>query len=116
VFYLISSGYGVNSEETVLQLTPQSASNFLMIFVFGILFAGWVNLSEKSIGDAFKAGQSFAGLISGLAVLFTLVLVFVPVVNTALGLETVNVMMPVLALVITLVSQLPAEIAKHTKK
>ncbi len=116
VFYLISSGYGVNSEETVLQLTPQSASNFLLIFVFGIIIAGWVNLSEKSIGDAFRAGQSFAGMISGLTVLFALLLVFVPVVNTALGLETVNVMMPVLALVITLVSQLPSEIAKHTRK
>ncbi len=116
VFYLISSGYGVNSEETVLQLTPQSASNFLLIFVFGIVIAGWINLSEKSIGDAFKAGQSFAGLISGLVVLFALILVFVPVVNTALGLESVNVMMPLLALVITLVSQLPSEIAKHTRK
>ena len=45
-----------------------------------------------------------------------LLLVFVPVVNTALGLEAVNIMMPVLALVITLVSQLPSEIAKHTRK
>ena len=116
VFYLISSGYGVNSEETVLQLTPQSASNFLLIFVFGIIIAGWVNLSEKSIADAFRAGQSFAGLISGLTVLFALILVFVPVVNTVLGLETVNVMMPVLALIITIVSQLPSEIAKHTRK
>lgn len=116
VFYMISSGYGVNSEETVLQLTPQSASNFLLIFVFGIIIAGWVNLSEKSIADAFKAGQSFAGLISGLTVLFALLIVFVPVVNNALGFEAVNAMMPVLALIITLVSQLPAEIAKHTKK
>lgn len=116
VFYLISSGYGVNSAETVLQLTPQSASNFLLIFVFGIIIAGWVNLSEKSIGDAFIAGQSFAGLISGITVLFALVLVFVPVVNSLFGFETVNVMMPLLALVITLVSQLPSEIAKHTRK
>ncbi len=116
VFYLISSGYGVNSEETVLQLTPQSASNFLLIFVFGIIIAGWVNLSEKSVGDAFRAGQSFAGMVSGFTVLFALLLVFVPAVNNALGLESVNVMMPVLALVITLVSQLPSEIAKHTKK
>ncbi len=116
VFYLISSGYGVNSDETVLQLTPQSASNFLLIFVFGIIIAGWVNLSEKSITDAFRAGQSFAGLVSGVTVLFALLLVFVPVVNNVLGFEAVNVMMPLLALVITLVSQLPSEIAKHTRK
>lgn len=116
VFYLISSGYGVNSDETVAQLTAQSASNFLLIFVFGLIIAGWVNLSEKSIGDAFRAGQSFAGAITGAVVLFALLLVFVPVVNTALGLEAVNILMPVLALVITLVSQLPSEIAKHTRK
>lgn len=114
VFYLISSGYGVNSDETVSQLTAQSASNFLMIFVFGLIIAGWVNLSEKSIVDAFKAGQSFAGLISGMAVLLALILVFVPFVNTAVGLEAVNPMMPVIALVITLVSQLPAEVIKRS--
>lgn len=116
VFYLISSGYGVNSEETVAQLTGQSASNFLLIFVFGLIIAGWINLSERSIADAFRAGQSFAGLISGAAVLFALILVFIPVVNTALGLDSVNIMMPVIALIITLVSQLPAEIMKHSRK
>lgn len=116
VFYLISSGYGVNSPETILQLTPQSTSNFLLIFVFGLIISGWINLSERSITDAFKAGQSFAGLISGVVVLFSLILVFVPVVNTALGLASVNVMMPIITLVITIVSQLPAEIMKHSRK
>lgn len=116
VFYLISSGYGVNSPETILQLTPQSTSNFLLIFVFGLIISGWINLSERSITDAFRAGQSFAGLISGAAVLFALILVFVPVVNTALGLASVNVMMPIITLVITIVSQLPAEIMKHSRK
>lgn len=116
VFYLISSGYGVNSAETVTKLTGQSASNFLLIFVFGIIIAGWINLSEKSFTDAFKAGQSFAGLLSGAAVLFALILVFVPVVNTAMGLDSVNVLMPLLALVITLVSQIPSEIIKHSGK
>ncbi len=116
VFYLISSGYGVNSPETILQLTPQSTSNFLLIFVFGLIIAGWINLSERSITDAFRAGQSFAGLISGAVVLFSLILVFIPVVNTALGLASVNVAMPVITLVITIVSQLPAEIMKHSRK
>ena len=114
VFYLISSGYGVNSDETVSQLTAQSASNFLLIFVFGLIIAGWVNLSEKSIIDAFKAGQSFAGLISGAVVLLALLLVFVPFVNTAVGLEAVNPMMPLIALIITIVSQLPAEVIKRS--
>lgn len=116
VFYLISSGYGINSEETVAQLTGQSASNFLLIFVFGMIISGWINLSEKSIMEAFKAGQSFAGIISGAAVLLALILVFVPVLNTALGLDSVNVLMPILALVITLVSQIPSEIMKHSVK
>lgn len=116
VFYLISSGYGVNSTETVAQLTDQSASNFLLIFVFGLIISGWINLSEKSIGEAIRAGQSFAGMISGAAVLFSLLLVFIPVVNTAIGLDSVNILMPVLALVITLVSQIPSEIMKHSSK
>ena len=116
MFYLISSGYGVNSAETVAQLTDQSASNFLLIFVFGLIISGWINLSDKSIADAFRAGQSFAGMISGVTVLFALLLVFVPVVNTAVGLDSVNVLMPVIALVITLVSQIPSEIMKHSSK
>ncbi len=116
VFYLISSGYGVNSEETVAQLTDQSASNFLLIFVFGLIISGWINLSEKSITEAFRAGQSFAAILSGAAVLFALVLVYVPFVNTGVGLDSVNVLMPLLALVITLVSQIPSEIMKHSVK
>ncbi len=116
VFYLISSGYGVNSADTVTQLTPQSSSNFLLIFVFGLIIAGWINLSEKGIGDAFKAGQSFAAIISGAAVLFALILVFVPFINTGVGLDSVNVLMPVIALIITLVSQVPSEIMKHSVK
>ena len=116
VFYLISSGYGINSEETVAQLTGQSASNFLLIFVFGIIISGWINLSERSVIDALRAGQSFAGLLSGAVVLFALLLVFVPFVNTATGLDSVNVLMPVIALVITLVSQIPSEIMKHSSK
>lgn len=116
VFYLISSGYGINSDETVAQLTGQSASNFLLIFVFGIIISGWINLSERSVIDALRAGQSFAGLLSGAVVLFALLLVFVPFVNTAVGLDSVNVLMPVIALVITLVSQIPSEIMKHSSK
>ncbi len=114
VLYLISSGFGVNSKETVAELSGQSASNFLFVFIFGLIIAGWVNLSEKSVFDAIKSGQPFAALISGLAVLAALLLVFVPYVNTAAGLASVNPMMAVIALVITLVLQIPAEALKHS--
>lgn len=116
IFYLISSGYGVNSAETVSNLTPQSSANFLLIFVFGLLISCWVNLSEKSIFTAIKSGQSFAGTVTGILVAAALVLVFVPFLNTALGLASVDLMMVVIALVVTVVSQLPAELMKLSRK
>lgn len=116
VFYLISSGYGINGEAMDINLLMQSRSNFLLIFVFGLIIAGWINLSEKSVFEAIRAGQSLAGIISGSVLLFALLLVFIPFANTALGLAAVNVMMPVIALIITVVSQLPSEIIKHSSK
>ena len=116
IFYLISSGYGVNSAETVSNLTPQSSANFLLIFLFGLLISCWVNLSEKSIFTAIKSGQSFAGTVTGILVAAALILVFVPFLNTALGLASVDLMMVVIALVVTVVSQLPAELMKLSRK
>ncbi|MCM1335719.1 MAG: HAD family hydrolase [Bacteroides sp.] len=112
IFYLISSGYGVNSAETVAALSPQSASNFVFMLLFGLLIAGWVNLSEKSVFDALRSKQSFAGIVTGIAVLAALFAVYIPYLNTALGLESISPLMPVIALVITLVSQIPAELTK----
>lgn len=116
VFYLISSGFGVNSKETVVNLSAQSASNFLLVFIFGLIISGWINLSEKSVLDAIKSKQTYAAIISGASILAAIVLVFVPYVNTAVGLDSVNPMMAVIALVITLVLQIPAEVIKHSGK
>lgn len=112
IFYLISSGYGVNSAETVENLSPQAAANFLFILLFGLLMAGWVNLTEKSVFDALRSKQSFAGIVTGIAVLSALLAVYIPYLNNALGLESVSPLMPVIALIITLVSQIPAEMTK----
>lgn len=116
VLYLISSGFGVNSRETIENLSGQSASNFLLIFVFGLIISGWVNLSEKSVIDAIKSKQGFAAIISGASVLAALVLIFVPYLNTAVGLASVNPMMAIIALIITLVLQIPAEAIKYSGK
>ncbi len=116
IFYLISSGYGVNSADTVAELAPQCASNFLFIFLFGLLIAGWINLSERSAVEAVRSGQSFAAIVSGISVLAALLLVYIPFVNTAVGLEAVSPFMPVIALVLTLVSQIPSELTKNSKR
>lgn len=112
IFYLISSGYGVNSAETVAALSPQSAANFVFILVFGLLIAGWVNLSERSTWEAVRSGQTFAGIATGIAVLSALAAVYIPYVNAALGLGAVSPVMPLIELVITVVSQIPAELIK----
>lgn len=114
VLYLISSGFGVNSRETIQNLSGQSASNFLLIFIFGLIISGWINLSEKGIWDAIKSKQVFAAIISGSCILAALILIFVPYLNAAVGLASVNPMMAVIALVITLVLQIPAEAVKYS--
>ncbi len=116
IFYLISSGYGVNSEGTIAGLAQKCAANFIFILVFGLLIAGWINLSEHGAIEALRSGQSFAGIISGVAVLTALLLVYIPYVNNAVGLEAVDVFMPVIALVITFVSQIPSELTKSLKR
>lgn len=116
VFYLISSGFGVYSKETVVDLSAQSASNFLLVLIFGLIISAWINLSEKSVIDAIKSRQTFAAIISGASILAALILVFVPYVNTAVGLASVKPMMAVIALVITLVLQIPAEVIKYSGK
>lgn len=116
VLYLISSGFGVNSRETIENLSGQSAANFLLILIFGLIISGWINMSEKGVLDAIKSGQAYAAIISGSCILAALLLVFVPYLNTAVGLASVNPMMAVIALVITLVLQIPAEAIKYSGK
>lgn len=112
IFYLISSGYGVNSAETVAALSPQAAANFVFILIFGLLIGGWINFTEHSVWDAIRSRQSFAGIATGIAVLAALLAVYIPYLNTALGLAAVSPFMPVIVLVITAVSQIPAELIK----
>lgn len=116
MFYLISSGYGTADAETIAKLTAQSSSNFFIIFVFGLVISSWISLSEKSIFTALRSGQAFAGAVSGILIALALVLVFVPFVNTALGLASVDIMMLIIAFIVTLVLQLPAELIKLSRK
>lgn len=112
LFYIISSGYGT---ESAAALTPSSTSNFLFIFVFGLILSAWINLTDKSLFSSFK-GQGTAALISVVLILSTIAVIFIPFLNTALGLASVDLMMFILGIVITIVFQLPAELMKIKKR
>lgn len=112
IFYIISSGYGT---ESVSSLTLQSTSNFLLIFVFGLIISGWVNISDKNVFSSLK-GQGTAAAVSGIVLIATVAAIFIPFLNTALGLEGVDILMMVLALFITVIFQIPCELMKIKKK
>lgn len=112
LFYIISSGYGTDSAAA---LTPSSTSNFLFIFVFGLLLSAWINITDKHIFSSFK-GQATAGIISAVLILSAVAIIFIPFLNTALGLGSVDIVMLILAVVITIVFQIPAELMKIKKR
>lgn len=116
MFYLISSGFGNQSAETVAKMSDSCRSNFLLIFVFGMLISGWINLSDRNIFSAFISGQGFAWLVTGITIASSIAAVFIPFVNTALGFGTVDIMMLIIAFAVTLVFQLPVELFKLTRR
>ena len=121
---------GIELGERVLSLADSSLPVYFMGGKPGVAEEAAKRMCEKypeltvcGTHDGYfqKTGEENDAVIkvindSGAAVLFALLLVFVPFVNTAVGLDSVNVLMPVIALVITLVSQIPSEIMKHSAK
>lgn len=114
IYYLISSGIGNNDEETVAKLLPLSQSGFLLIFIFGLLLTCWANLSERNIIDGFRSGQTLSWLITGIMVGVSLIIVFVPYLNSFFGFGAPDILSAAIALVITVVLQIPAEIMRAT--
>ncbi|MBO6231855.1 MAG: HAD family hydrolase [Ruminiclostridium sp.] len=110
VYYLISSGKDIDAA----QLASLTRSGFLLIFVFGMLIISIANLGRNSFIDAFRGQQTFAWLIAGVAFAFSLVIVFVPGVNTIFGFGSPDIMSLLIAIAITVLLQAPAELIRMT--
>ena len=64
--------------------------------------------------DTFRSHQTFAWLIAGVTFAFSLILVFVPGVNTIFGFGSPDILSLLIAIAITALLQLPAELIKMT--
>ncbi len=110
VYFLISSGKEIEGAD----MTTLTRSGFFIIFVFGLLLICLSNLGRNSIIDTFRSHQTFAWLIAGVTFAFSLILVFVPVVNTIFGFGSPDIMSLLIAIAIAALLQLPAELIKMT--
>ena len=112
IYYVISSGNA--APDGAGALTELTRSGFLLIFVFGLLIICISNLGRNTIFDVFRAHQTFAWMIAGITFAFSLIIAFVPVVNTALGLAAPDILSLIIAIVITILLQAPAELLRAT--
>lgn len=111
MYYLMSSGNGGETADVAAEL---SRSGFLLIFVFGLLLICIANLGRNSIIDTFRSHQTFAWLLAGIITVFSLVITFVPLVNSVFGLGAPDIMSLLIALLITALLQIPAELIRAT--
>lgn len=109
IYYLISSGAAAGEN-----LTELIRSGFLLIFVFGILLVSIANLGRNSILDTFRSEQSFAWMISGITFGAALVMTFVPGLNSVFGFGAPDILSLLIAIVITALLQLPAELIRSS--
>ncbi len=114
IYYLISSGGSQTVTDTAEMMTELSRSGFLLVFVFGILLISLLNIGKLSILDTIRSKQTFAWLTAGIVFAFSLIIVFVPGVNTVFGLRAPDVMSLIISIIITVILQLPAEIMRAT--
>ena len=114
IYYLISSGANNTAGNNAEMMTELSRSGFLLIFVFGMMLTSLMNVGQHGIIGALRTKQTFAWLTAGITLAFSLVIVFVPVVNTFFGLRAPDIMSLIISLLITALLQLPAEIIRAT--
>lgn len=92
----------------------EASAEAMFMLIFGIMTAAWINMSPKSIFANIKANtQGAASVISGCVLLLTMLLIYVPFVNEALGFASINIGLLALTVVFCLISQLWAELSKH---
>ena len=114
IYYLISSGGSHTDTDTAEMLVELSRSGFLLVFVFGMLLICLLNIGRYSILDTIRSKQTFAWLLAGIILAFSLIIVFVPGVNSLFGLRAPDIMSLIISLIITAVLQIPAEILRAT--
>lgn len=114
IYYLMSAGANASGDGSTGDLIMLSRSGFLLVFVFGLLLICIANLGRTGFFDVFRAHQTFAWLIAGVTFAFSLVLVFVPVLNSIFGFEAPDILSLIIAIVITALLQLPAELLRAT--
>ena len=110
IYYLISSGYDSVQRTAAAELTELTRSGFLIVFVFGMLFICIANLSDRGMIGAPKAGSTLVWLISGIMFAAALALVFVPGVNFVFGFAAPDILTLLVALALTVLLQIPAEL------
>jgi Ca2+-transporting ATPase len=113
IYYLISSG---PDKENVARMVGLSRSGFLLIFVFGLMIACISNLSDRSLMDSLRSGQILPWTIAGITVAVSLALMFIPVINTFFGLEAPEILSVFIALALTVLLQIPAELLRMTMR
>lgn len=100
---------------------PAAAARSLILFMFatGLSVQSMTQLSEKrSLIEVFREKKSgFFGLfLSGIIFLAALVLIYIPFINTAFGLGSVNLLVLLIALLVTLLFNGWFEIVKYLRK
>ena len=113
IYYLISAG---PDKENVAKMVGLSRSGFLIIFVFGLMIACISNISERSLVDSLRSGQVLPWTIAGITVAVSLVLIFVPVVNSFFGLEAPEILSLFIGIALAVVLQVPAEMLRMTMR
>lgn len=93
-----------------------NGSTFLMIFVSGIIASAWENtLGNRQLHNLWKVRNNPAILLTAIMLVFTMLLIYVPYVNTALGLAAINPFVLILCFILGLCSLIFTEIYKKIK-
>ena len=98
-----------------LELEPElKRSILLMMMTVGVILEGFTLASQRrTFFSAVKEKHGFSGMLqAGILLLLSLVLIFVPFLNSAFGFGTPNVLVLLIALIITALFTFWPEIAK----
>ena len=91
---------------------------FLLMFNVGLLLCGISGISVKrTFVEAAKERKSFFSLfISGVVVLATLMLIYIPYLNSAFGMTMLNIFVMLIALLVTVLANGWPEIVKLIRR
>lgn len=94
-------------------MTGEASAEAFFMTVFGLIVSVWINMSPRSVFTNIKTNlSSSASIISGAALLLVIALIYIPVVNEALGFAWVDLVLLLVAAALCVASQLWGEISK----